>query len=281
MSTPSKFNLSDSTGLQPFSALVFAWMLLFAIPTQAANTPTLKLFHTTVLEDIRHTGSVAKEMESGLQEVISRLDQQQQLIIDSKCEEADDDPGCAQLNKQLGATYLEMLNIMETNLPTMEQAVETTRKSLAKRLRKELGNGMTPWTLQENLLGGQSGKQASQTRPSLRGRSGMRLSDRFSQYYNLVSNSSSSQGSSMAVIASDIYLDMEETSDLIARTRQEISRATLMGQLNQSFGTITPEMQEVVNGVKGILFGDPESEMPLAAPPTTADSTAYQSPLSL
>lgn len=85
----------------------------------------------------------------------------------------------------------------------------------------------------------------------------------------------------MAVIASDIYLDMEETADLIARTRQEISRATLMGQLNQSFGVITPEMQEVVSGVKAILFGDPESEMPLAAPPTTADSTAYQSPLSL
>ena len=38
--------------------------------------PTIKLFPTTVLEEIKHTGAVAKEMESGLQAVIERLDQQ-------------------------------------------------------------------------------------------------------------------------------------------------------------------------------------------------------------
>ena len=46
---------------------------------------------------------------------------------------------------------------------------------------------------------------------------------------------------------------------LIQRTRQEIARATLMEQLNQSFGIITPEMIEVVGGVKSILFGDDDS----------------------
>ena len=110
---------------------------------------------------------------------------------------------------------------------------------------------MTPWDLQETLLGKASSQQQD-SRPTMRGRSGMRLSDRFSQYYNLVSTNSSNaqQNASLAVIASDIYLDMEETSDLISRTRQEIARATLMGKLNQSFGVITPEMQDVVAGVE-------------------------------
>ena len=40
-----------------------------------ADSPTIRLFPTTVMEDLRQTSSVAKEMESGLQEVIGRLDQ--------------------------------------------------------------------------------------------------------------------------------------------------------------------------------------------------------------
>jgi len=40
----------------------------------------VRLLPTTVLEDIRETGAVAEEMENGLQEVIHRLDLQQQLF---------------------------------------------------------------------------------------------------------------------------------------------------------------------------------------------------------
>jgi hypothetical protein len=109
----------------------------------------------------------------------------------------------------------------------------------------------------------------------------MRLSDRFRQYYQLVARSGDQTSSSLAVIASDIYLDMQETSGLIARTREEISRATLMEQLNQSFGTITPEMQEVVAGVKSILFGEDETALPLAAPPAGPPDQDYKSPLQL
>ncbi|MCW8884375.1 MAG: hypothetical protein OQK12_03850 [Motiliproteus sp.] len=256
--------------------------LITALPSQAANSPQLKLFPTTVLEDIRHTGDVAKEMESGLQELISRLDQQSQLFTESKCEGAEEDPGCTQLQNQLSDTYLEMLDVMDKNLPEMEKAVDSTRNSLQKRLRRELGQKMTPWDLQETLLGTAS-QQQDVSRPTMRGRSGMRLSDRFSQYYRLVSTNSSNaqQNASLAVIASDIYLDMEETSDLISRTRQEIARATLMGKLNQSFGVITPEMQDVVAGVKSILFGDSANDLPLAAPPVAASPQGYQSPLEM
>jgi len=107
----------------------------------------------------------------------------------------------------------------------------------------------------------------------------MRLSERFRQYYELVASSSSQTDQSLAVLASDIYLDMEETSELIARTREEITRATLIEQLNQSFGAITPEMMEIVGGVKSILFGDETSPIQIAGPPPGSIEHAYRSPL--
>jgi len=254
--------------------------LIPALQAQAnTNTPTIRLFPTTVVEALRQTSSVAREMEAGLQEVIGRLDQQQQLYIESKCEGAENDPGCQRLAKQIGATYLDMLGIMEERLPDMEHTVNNTRLSLEKRLRTELGIKMTSWTLQETLLGSHSKTNSSAMSPSLRGRSGMRLSQRFNQYYQLVASSSSQSDQSLAVLASDIYLDMEETSELIARTREEIARATLIEQLNQSFGTITPEMMEVVGGGKSILFGDETTHVQIAGPPPGSIEQAYRSPL--
>ena len=257
--------------------------LLAGAATQAATVkpdgPTIRLFPTTVVEDLRQTSSVAREMETGLQEVIGRLDQQQQLYVDSKCEGAEGDPGCAVMAKQLGATYLEMLNIMEERLPDMEHTVNNTRLSLEKRLRSELGNKMTPWMLQETLLGGATGEIDGKSAPKLRGRSGMRLSERFKQYYQLVSTSGTRSDQSLAVLAADVYLDMEETSLLIARTREEIARATVMEQVNQSFGIVTPEMMEVVGGVKSILFGETGSDVQVAGPPPALTETEWESPL--
>ncbi len=254
--------------------------LLVSLQAQATtNSPTIRLFPTTVVEDLRQTSSVAREMETGLQEVIGRLDQQQQLYLESKCEGAENDPGCQRLAKQLGATYLDMLGIMEERLPDMEHTVNNTRLSLEKRLRSELGIKMTSWTLQETLLRGNPQEGTAAPAPSMRGRSGMRLSERFKQYYQLVASSSSQSDQSLAVLASDIYLDMDETSELIARTREEIARATLIEQLNQSFGAITPEMMEVVGGVKSILFGDEASAVQIAGPPPLSIEQAYRSPL--
>ena len=269
---------SDTLVASAALSLLFGPVIVAAATTDTA-APTIRLFPTTVVEDLRQTSSVAKEMETGLQEVIGRLDQQQQLYVDSKCDGAEDDPGCQRLARQLGATYLEMLGIMEERLPDMEHTVNNTRLSLEKRLRSELGNKMTSWTLQETLLGGEADSPAGTAPPSMRGKSGMRLSERFRQYYQLVASSSSKTDQSLAVLASDIYLDMEETSTLIARTREEIARATLIEQLNQSFGTITPEMMEVVGGVKSILFGDDSAPMEIAGPPPASIEQAYRSPL--
>ena len=244
-----------------------------------ATTPTIRLFPTTVIEDLKQTGNVARDMETGLQEIIGRLDQQQELYQESKCDGAEDDSGCQRLARQIGQTYLEMLTVMDERLPDMEHTVNNTRKSLEKGLRNELGKKMTPWTLQETLIGGKADQPAPDAAPTLRGRSGMRLSERFKQYYQLVATSGAKGDQSLAVLASDIYLDMDETSLLIQRTRQEIARATLMEQLNQSFGIITPEMIEVVGGVKSILFGDEDAQTLVAGPPPGSVEQAYRSPL--
>jgi hypothetical protein len=251
---------------------------LLSVESSTATTPTIHLFPTSVVEDLRQTGNVARDMETGLQEVIGRLGQQQELYNESKCDGSENDSGCQRLARQIGTTYLEMLTIMQERLPDMEHTVNNTRLSLEKRLRSELGNKMTSWTLQETLLGNNT-KSSDAPAPSMRGRSGMRLSERFRQYYKLVASSSSENDKSLAVLASDIYLDMDETSVLIARTREEIARATLVEQLNQSFGTITPEMMEVVGGVKSILFGDETGQIQVAGPPPGSFEQAYRSPL--
>jgi hypothetical protein len=270
---------ADPARRQATLGLLLIASLLVLAQTALANTPTIRLFPTTVVEDLKQTGNVARDMETGLQEVIGRLDQQQQLYQESKCDGAENDAGCQRLARQIGATYLDMLTIMEERLPDMEHTVNNTRVSLEKGLRNELGRKMTPWELQETLIGKVSNPAQAQESPTLRGRSGMRLSERFKQYYQLVATSGSRGDQSLAVLASDIYLDMEETSLLIERTRQEIARATLMEQLNQSFGIITPEMMEVVGGVKSILFGDEESRELVAGPPPGSVEQAYRSPL--
>jgi hypothetical protein len=249
----------------------------FAAPNSG---PVVRLFPTTVLEDIRETGQVAEEMENSLQEVIYRLDLQQQLYEESLCQSSDGDQGCDRIAKQLGATYLEMLTVMGDRLPEMELAVNNTRNSLEERLRDELGHRTTPTSLQNTLLG-DTGQSVSVERPALRGRSGVRLSDRFQQYYELVATHREGPGRSLAVVAADIYLDMDEAAHLIAATREEIGRAALMEQLNQSFGLITPEMTAVVNGVKGILFGESLAGPAIASPPYVIGEPAFVSPLSM
>lgn len=169
---------------------------------------------------------------------------------------------------------------MSDRLPDMERAVTSTRNSLEKRLRQELGQRTTPTSLQNSLLG-ETNLSPRTERPALRGRSGVRLSDRFKQYYELVATHREGPGQSLAVVASDIYLDMEEAVQLIAATQEEIGRASLMEQLNQSFGLITPEMSAVVSGVKEILFGESVTDSPIASPPYAIGETEFVSPLAM
>jgi len=243
----------------------------------AANTsPTIRLFPTTVVENIKHTGEAAKAMEADLQAVIDRLNQQEELYRASKCEGAEAEPGCSEIAGQLSQTYLEMLDLMEARLPGMEDSVRTTGASLEKRIRKELGHKTTPRGLQKLL---ERTPQKSVESPRYK-RPSRRLSEKFRQYYNLVAMRPTADSSgSLAAVAAEIYLDTQEVQDLIALTRDEISRAKLMIDLDQAYGIITPEMFEMVAQVKTILFGETVEAGAIPGPPPGSTKAEYQSPL--
>jgi hypothetical protein len=243
----------------------------------AANTsPTIRLFPTTVVENIKHTGEAAKAMEADLQAVIDRLNQQEELYTASKCEGAEAEPGCSEIAGQLSQTYLEMLDLMEARLPGMEDSVRTTGASLEKRIRKELGHKTTPRGLQKLL---ERTPQKSVETPRYK-RPSRRLSEKFRQYYNLVAMRPTADSSgSLAAVAAEIYLDTQEVQDLIALTRDEISRAKLMIDLDQAYGIITPEMFEMVAQVKTILFGETVEAGAIPGPPPGSTKAEYRSPL--
>ena len=243
----------------------------------AANTsPTIRLFPTTVVENIKHTGEAAKAMEADLQAVIDGLNQQEELYRASKCEGAEAEPGCSEIAGQLSQTYLEMLDLMEARLPGMEDSVRTTGASLEKRIRKELGHKTTPRGLQKLL---ERTPQKSVEAPRYK-RPSRRLSEKFRQYYNLVAMRPTADSSgSLAAVAAEIYLDTQEVQDLIALTRDEISRAKLMIDLDQAYGIITPEMFEMVSQVKTILFGETVEAGAIPGPPPGSTKAEYQSPL--
>jgi hypothetical protein len=231
-----------------------------------------------VVENIKQTGEAARAMEQDLQSVIERLNQQEELYLASKCEGAGAEQGCSELAGQLGQTYLEMLNLMETRLPGMEDSVRATNASLEKRIRKELGRKTTPRGLQKLL---ERTPQKSTESHRYQRRSG-RLSEKFRQYYKLVAMAPrSSSGGSLAAVAAEIYLDTQEVQDLIALTRDEISRAKLMIDLDQAYGIITPEMFDMVGRVKTILFGEAGEEEGIPGPPPGSIKAEYRSPLEM
>ena len=239
-------------------------------------SPTIRLFPTTVVENIKQTGEAAKAMEADLQEVIDRLNQQEALYSASKCEGAEAEPGCSEIAGQLSQTYLEMLDLMEARLPGMEDSVRTTGASLEKRIRKELGHKTTPRGLQKLL---ERTPQKSVEAPRYK-RPSRRLSEKFRQYYNLVAMRPTADSSgSLAAVAAEIYLDTQEVQDLIALTRDEISRAKLMIDLDQAYGIITPEMFEMVAQVKTILFGESVEGGAIPGPPPGSTKAEYRSPL--
>jgi hypothetical protein len=88
-------------------------------------------------------------------------------------------------------------------------------------------------------------------------------------------------GGSLASVAAEIYLDTQEVQELIALTRDEISRAKLMIDLDQAYGIITPEMFEMVGRVKSILFGETAEEEGVPGPPPGSIQAEYRSPLEM
>ena len=282
MSNQTRYRFENNCKLQPWVRVVlFLAAFLVAvqgIPAAAKQSPTIRLFPTTVVENIKHTSEAARAMEQDLQGVIEQLNQQEELYLASKCEGAGAEQGCNEIARQLGQTYLEMLNLMENRLPGMEESVRATNASLQKRIRKEMGRKTTPRGLQKLLT--KTPQKAAES-PRYHRRSG-RLSEKFRQYYKLVAMAPrSNSGGSLAAVAAEIYLDTQEVQELIALTRDEISRAKLMIDLDQAYGIITPEMFDMVGRVKTILFGETAEDEGIPEPPPGSVKAEYRSPLEM
>jgi len=263
---------------QTLGGIAVCFLIMGQFPAAAKQSPTIQLFPTTVVENIKQTGQAAKAMEQDLQSVIDRLNQQEALYIASKCEGAAAEQGCSDIAGQLSQTYLEMLTLMENRLPGMEDSVRATNYSLEKRIRTELGRKTTPRGLQKVL--DRTPQKATQT-PRYTKRSG-RLSEKFRQYYQLVAMAPRmGAGGSLASVAAEIYLDTQEVQELIALTRDEISRAKLMIDLDQAYGIITPEMFDMLGRVKSILFGETGEEAGIPGPPPGSTKAEYRSPLEM
>jgi len=220
----------------------------------AAQTPTISLFPASVVENVKETGRVARDMENSLQNSLGELEQQWQLYQESECEDAKGDPGCDQIARQLGDSYLGMLLLMDANLPRMQASVQATVNNLETHLRAELGEKMTARDVQ-NLLTDRS-LRARRSDAGNNKQPMARLSERFRQYYQLVAQTRASTSGSMVLVAAEIYLDGKDVLELIALTEGEIARSRVMIEMRIEFGELTPELNEVLTGVKSILFGE-------------------------
>jgi len=249
------FPISQQTlTIKILSSVIFG-IILYCTATEAqtARQPTLNIFSTQVIENIKETGNAARSLENDLQSVIEELEKHQQLYKESMCHGAVGDQGCKQLGRQMAQTYTVMLDTMAERLPEMERNILMTRDTLKTRLAKELGHNRTGYDLQLLLRNNKQSISAPH-RTRLRGQ-GLRLSDRFRQYFYLINQGNTE---SLALLGSEMYLDMDETSELIQLTQQQLHRAKLYIDLSEHMGTITPEMDQTVSEVKRVIFGEYE-----------------------
>lgn len=283
-------------GTSPCTALLTRCAVLVAMASaiplnanaQGATGPELKLFSSTIVEDIKRTSEAAESMESGVLESIEYMDQQLALYKASNCESAGEDSGCAEMRRQLSQSYGTMIDAMDAALPEMQSAIERSRDGLQKSLVSQIGRGLSPTNLQSMML--DENKPVQRTRSSSSSRpGGAKLSKRFQQYYTLVAGSvgSSRRGrGALAVTASDIYMDMQEAAELIQLTTDEIARTKIHIDLEQAFPVMTEQMEVTVEGVKKILFGESDDAMLASIEPPPAELASetgtganYASPL--
>ncbi len=229
--------------------LILLFAVFYASVSRGDSGPALKLFPQDVTEQLSLTGKVAKAMENELKDVIKGFETQLELSQATSCDQQSDEPGCQEIAKQIGDHYQKMLDIMKNNLPEMKSTIKATNKGIEKRLRTQLGRKSTPADIQR-MLGNQAMPKVTKGRFS--------LSKRFEKYHRLIS--SGAKGSSLAKLASEIYLDSAEVIKWVDLMEAEMIRQETIIRLGRMYGTITPEMESTVDAVKNIIFGEAEDE---------------------
>ena len=260
--------MKQKSGLNRLIFITGLLLLVLTMPVYAqTGAPQLKLFPRDVTDMLKETGATARAMENSLRGVIGRFDKQTKLFEESSCAPDSSDQACKDIAEQISQTYQEMLDVMQESLPKMKQNIEATSKELGIRMRRQLGQKVSPAEIQ-NTLGKESKPEVTSGRFS--------LSKRFSQYHSLIS----SNQQSLTVLAAEIYLDTSSVAEWIDLMEAEIGRQQTIIELGRMYGSLTSEMVGTVDNVKNIVFGEEEiREGALSPPPLPEEAAEFISPL--
>lgn len=238
-------------------ALALSHTLALAVPRDAVESrPKINLFPTSVVENLSDTSRAARDMESGMYEVVARLDKQKQAYEGTNCSDSDD-PGCVQLRKAIRGSYKEMLDVMQSSIPQMRSSLDATASSMGASLRSELGRKMTPGDVQR-ILAGRSATSSGVPRPSASGARQGKLSKMFSRYYELVKRGGR-QSDALPVLASQIYLDSMQSLYFLDLIEAEIGSQSTELVLELEWGELTDQISATVTDVKALLWGEADS----------------------
>lgn len=241
-------------------ALTCGWCLAlgqswaYAIPQNGGEVrPKINLFPTSVVESLSQTSRTARDMESGMYEVVARLDKQKQAYESTHCDNSDDQ-GCLQLRKAIRGSYREMLDVMQASIPDMRTSLGSTVDSMGSSLRGELGRKMTPADVQR-ILGGRTSSVQGMTAASSNSSRQGKLSKMFSRYYELVKRGGK-QSDALPVLASQIYLDSMQSLYYLDLIEAEIGSQSTELVLELEWGELTDQISSTVTDVKALLWGD-------------------------
>ena len=237
-------------------AVACGWALALSQSVALASVearPKINLFPTSVVESLSETSRAARNMESGMYEIVAKLDKQKQAYEGTRCDNSED-RGCVELRKAIRGSYKEMLDVMQSSIPQMRSSLDATADSMGNSLRSEIGRKMTPGDVQRILAGRSSSNQAI-PRPSASGARQGKLSKMFSRYYELVKRGGK-QSDALPVLASQIYLDSMQSLYFLDLIEAEIGSQSTELVLELEWGELTDQMTATVTDVKALLWGD-------------------------
>jgi hypothetical protein len=236
-------------------ALAVSQVTAHAVSQSVSQTrPKINLFPTSVVESLSETSRAARDMESGMYDVVAKLDKQKQAYQSTNCDNSDDQ-GCVQLRKAIRSTYKEMLEVMQSSIPEMRSSLDVTATSMGGSLRGEIGRKMTPGDVQRILAGRSATSQGvSPARTAGSARQG-KLSKMFSRYYELVKRGGK-QADALPVLASQIYLDSMQSLYFLDLIEAEIGSQSTELVLELEWGELTDQMTATVGDVKALLWGE-------------------------
>lgn len=227
---------------------------LYGFSAMAAG-PEVTLDASELVADIRDTRSVAAEVESGLQSALEVLASHTEALKAQGCTAESDSSHCRAMKSELRDAYLQLLDNVEQQLPSLRNSVQQVVTSLEARIGQK--EGSTATDVQERILNS-SATASNRSKPRLQGVSGSRLTQSLGKIQRLVSNAGSNRVS-LEAIQADLYLDMRESLEVIEYLQADIDRTRILAEVQLGEFQISDADMSAAQDAWDILFPDSES----------------------